>query len=210
MNVENMKKEHIVQLKKGELFLAIAAQQMENKEDLLQEYFGIVFPPAQKNGFTPLGQLPIKEVATGNYMPNGFIGLFKWPNMESVQQFLGEVSPEKLNELRVNIWSELKQHMVVVPENMNITFKEDKVYEVKMLWNENMLNTDIIKKNNGSILIHTSIAGYEDLGKNKAPNTLMIVEWNSLNDAKKVRNMKPLSVEKEEAFYTHFSFPEQK
>jgi len=91
-------KSQTVALKKGELFLAIVGYQMSGKEDLLNEYFGIVFPPAQKHGFTPLGQLPIDEVAIGDFVPNEFIGLFKWPGMESVQGFLGEVSPEELNK----------------------------------------------------------------------------------------------------------------
>jgi len=66
-----------IQLKKGELFVAVVGHQMDGKEELLKEYFGVVFPPAQKYGFTPLGQLNIDKVAAGNFMPNEFVGLFK-------------------------------------------------------------------------------------------------------------------------------------
>ncbi len=202
-------KSQTISLKKGELFLAVIGYQMPDKESLLQEYFSIVFPPAQKNGFTPLGQLPIKKVASGNFMPNEFIGLFKWPNMQSVQAFLSEVSPDRLTKLRMKIWSELKQHMVVVQENTNITFKEDKIYEMKMLWTNKKIKTKQIIKKGGTIVLNSPVAGYEDLGKNTAPNHLLIIEWDSEKIAEKFNTEKGLKVKKEEAFYTSFAFPKK-
>ncbi|OJJ22088.1 hypothetical protein BKI52_08600 [marine bacterium AO1-C] len=199
-----------IRLKKGELFLAVVGYQMAGKEDLLKEYFGIVFPPAQKQGFTPLGQLPIDEVSSGDFNPNEFVGLFKWPGMPSVQAFLKDVSPERLNKLRVKIWSELKQHMVVVPKDLQMTFKENKVYEVKMLWADKMLDIQSINKQGGAIVLNQPIAGYEDLGKHKAPNHLLIIEWDNKESAKQFNQMNPLKLKKEESFYTHFAFPQKK
>lgn len=209
MNSSIMKttKSQTISLKKGELFLAVIGYQMSGKESLLQEYFSIVFPPAQKNGFTPLGQLPIKKVASGNFIPNEFIGLFKWPNMQSVQAFLSEVSPNELTKLRMKIWSELKQHMVIIQENTNITFKENKIYEVKMLWTSKKIKTGQITRKGGNIILNSPIAGYEDLGKNIAPNHLLIIEWNSEKTANTFNYKEALKVKKEEAFYTSFSFP---
>lgn len=210
MDMEKTEKSQTIQLKKGELFLAVVGFQMAGKEALLQEYFGIVFPPAQKNGFAPLGQLPIDKVVAGKFMPNEFVGLFKWPSMENIQAFMGEVSPEKLAELRVKIWSELKQHMVMVPEDMSMTFSENKVYEVKMIWTDQMVNSNAISSNGGRILLNSPIAGYEDLGKNEAPNNILIIEWSDKKSAESFRKMKALKFRKEEAFYTHFTLPEKK
>jgi len=210
MNTSKIIKSQTIKLKKGELFLAVIGHQMEGKETLLQEYFGIVFPPAQKNGFMPLGQLPIDEVATGNFIPNEFVGLFKWPGMTNVQAFMGEVSPEKLTKLRVQIWSELKQHMVMVSEDMEMTFKENKIYEVKMLWNKQMLDSMSITNSGGKILVNSPVAGYEDLGKNEAPNNLIIIEWDDKESAESFKKMNLLKVKKQESFYTHFAFPEVK
>lgn len=210
MNSSQMAKSHIVKLKKDELFLALVGFQMPGKETLLQEYFGIVFPPAQKHGFTPLGQLPIDKIASGNFTPNEFVGLFKWPNMESVKGFMSEVSPEKLAELRVEIWSELKQHMIMVTEDMELTFKENKVYEVKMIWTDSMIDASKISSNGGNVILNNPVAGYEDLGKNKAPNNLLIIEWDSKKSAESFKKMNLLKFDKEEAFYTHFAFPENK
>lgn len=203
-----MIKSQTIQLKKGELFVAVVGYQMEKKEDLLEEYFGIIFPPAQKNGFTPLGQLAIDQVAAGNFMANEFVGLFKWPGMESVQAFLGEVSPDQLAKLRVKIWSELKQHMIIVTEDMEMTFVAGKTYEVKMVWSDQMLSADNIKSSGGKVILNKPVAGYEDLGKNESPNNLMIIEWNNKKSAEEFRKMTALKSKKEEAFYTHFTFPE--
>lgn len=213
MNVSEtseMAKSQTIKLTKNELFVAIVGFQMAGKETLLQEYFGIVFPPAQKYGFAPLGQLPIDKVASGNFMPNEFVGLFKWPSMESVQGFMGEVSPERLTELRVEIWSELKQHMIMVTEDMELTFEENKVYEVKTIWTDDMIDDSKISSNGGNIILNTTVAGYEDLGKNIAPNNLLIIEWDSESSAESFKKMNLLKFDKEEAFYTHFTFPESK
>lgn len=208
MQIMNKAKSQSIQLQKGELFLALVGYQMAGKEALLQEYFGIVFPPAQKHGFTPLGQLLIDEVAVGHFRPNEFVGLFKWPEMASVEKFMGEVSPMKLMELRTQIWSELKQHMIMVTEDFSLTFKEGKVYEVKMLWGDHMIDASKFRKHGGKIVLQSPVAAYEDLGKNKAPSSLLIIEWNNQKSAESFGKMNPLGFDREEAFYTHFAFPE--
>lgn len=205
-----MVKTQTIKLSKGELFIALVGFRMANKETLLQEYFGVVFPPAQKHGFTPLGQLPIDQIATGDFMANEFVGLFKWPSMESVQAFMGEVSPEKLAKLRAKIWSELKQHIIMVPDDIEMNFKENKVYEVKMVWTDKMIDVSKISKNGGTIIFNNPVAGYEDLGKNEAPTNLLIIEWNDKTAAEAFKAMKLLSFNKEEAYYTHFDFPQEK
>jgi len=124
---------------------------------------------------------------------------------------MGEVSPDKLAALRVKIWSELKQHMIMLSEDIEMTFKESKVYEVKMIWSgDEMLNTTKITKNRGRILLNSPISGYEDLGKNNAPNHLVIIEWDSKKSADSFKKMNVLKFEKEEAFYTKFTFPKKK
>jgi len=99
--------------------------------------------------------------------------------------------------------------MMVIQEDTKITFKENKVYEFKMLWSDQMLKTEMITQNGGSILLNSPVAGYEDLGKNTAPTNLLIIEWQNKKSAKSFKKMKLLKPNKEEAFYTHFSFPEQ-
>ncbi|WP_298424437.1 hypothetical protein [uncultured Kordia sp.] len=204
-----LEKNHVIQLKKGELFLVLLGNQMAGKEALLQEYFKTVFPPAQKNGLATLGQLPIEKVAVGDFIPNGIVGLFKWPNMESIQAFLKEISQEELTKLRLKIWNELKQHMIVTQVDRTLIFKENKIYEIKVLWNEHKVSSGMIKKHGGTVLINSLVAGYEDLGKNNPPKSLLIIEWDTTQKADAFRKMNFIKSKKEESFYTHFSFPEK-
>lgn len=210
MTTPKTEKSQTITLKHGELFVAVVGFQMAGKEQLLEEYFGIVFPPAQKFGFTPLGQLPIDKVASGNFMPNEFVGLFKWPDMAGIEGFLGEVSPDQLAQLRVKIWTELKQCMMMVPMDLELTFKENKVYEVILVWNTNTSDSDKISRQGGTVLLNSPVAGYEDLNEGTSPNHLMIIEWPNKQSATSFRKKNQLQFEKEEAFYTHFAFPEEK
>jgi hypothetical protein len=200
---------HSIDLKKGELFLVAIADQKEGKEQLLQEYFGTIMPSAMKNGFTPLGQLHIDQVVKADgYAPNNFIGLFKWPNMESIQAFMTDFSPEELKELRMPIWNEFKAHMIALKRDETFRIDENKLYEVKTIWSKEIIDTNSILENGGRVILNQSIVGYEDLHGNEAPNHIMIIEWEDQKSAKKFRKMKLLKAQKEESFYTHFTlFP---
>ncbi|MEO9513958.1 MAG: hypothetical protein ABJN84_02380 [Flavobacteriaceae bacterium] len=207
--LEDMNKYHTISLKKGELFLVAIADQKEGKEQLLQEYFATIMPSAMKNGFTPLGQLHIDDIVkANNFEPNNFIGMFKWPNMTSVQTFMSDFTPEQLKKLRIPIWNEFKANMIALQEDINLVLDEDKVYEVKTLWTEEMVKVSSISKNGGQVILNQPIAGYEDLKGNEAPNQILIIEWNDKKTADKFGEMNVLKSKKEEAFYTHFTlFP---
>ena len=209
MKTSRMNKTHTIELKKGELFLVAIADQKEGKEQLLQEYFGTIMPSAMKNGFTPLGQLHIDNIVkANNFKPNNFIGMFKWPNMSSVQTFMSDFTPEQLKKLRMPIWNEFKAHMIVLQEDKNLVINESKLYEVVTLLTEEMVEINIISENGGRIILNEPIAGYEDLQGNEAPNHILIIEWNNKKTADTFKKINTLKHKKEEAFYTHFTlFP---
>ena len=155
METSKMDKTHTIVLKKGELFLVAIADQKEGKEQLLQEYFGTIMPSAMKNGFTPLGQLHIDDIVkANNFKPNNFIGLFKWPNMTSVQTFMSDFTPEQLKKLRMPIWNEFKANMIALQEDKNLVINESKLYEVKTLWTKEMVKTNSISKNGGRVILN--------------------------------------------------------
>jgi hypothetical protein len=210
-NMETVKMDnmHTLELKKGELLLIAIADQKNGKEKLLQEYFGTIMPSAMKNGFTPLGQLHIDNIVKAdNFTPNNFIGLFKWPKMESIQAFMTEFTPEQLKELRIPIWNEFKAHMIALQEDKSLVINENKLYEVKTLWTNDMIKTNSISENGGRIIVDQPILGYEDLHGNEAPNHILIIEWNDKKTAETFREMNMIKAQKEEDFYTHFTlFP---
>lgn len=206
-----MTKSQTIKLKKGELFLVISSITKPDAQDLMNAYFGKIFPVASKNGFKPLASLPIDKIVAGNYKPNNFVGLYSWPNMSSVESFLKEMPNSELKPMRMKIWNELKQSVANVTEDFEFTLKEGKVYEVQTLWGDGSMgkkmNQSLIEKYNGKIIIDFPVVSYEDLNNGMPPSQIILIEWSSEKEAKKYR-MKKKSSNKEESFYTHLQIPE--
>lgn len=201
--------EHLIDFKKHEILVVAVADQKPGKETELQDYFNTIMPTAMKNGLSFVGQLHIdKVVKADNYDPNNFIGLFKWPNMQSAMTFGQEFPPNKIKELRIPIWNEFKGHLIAIQKDETIKLNQDKTYEVKFVWSKKGLDAKAIKKNGGKIVLEQTILGYEDLNGHSAPNQLIIIEWASQRSADAFYKSHSLQLDKEEAFYTHFTrFP---
>ncbi len=203
---DEMTKSQTIKLKKGELFLVISSITKPDAQDLMNEYFGKVFPIATKNGFKPLANLPIDKIVSGNYKPNNFAGLYSWPNMTAVQAFLIELPNTELMPMRKKIWVELKQIVGNVTEDFEFTLKEGKVYELQTLWSDGAMdeknNRSLVKKYDGKIIFDFPVLSYEDLSNGTAPSQIILIEWSSNEVADKYR-MKKKSSTKEESFYTH-------
>jgi hypothetical protein len=210
MNNE-MTKSQTIKLKKGELFLVVSSITKPDAQDLMNAYFGKVFPIATKNGFKPLSTLPIDKIVAGNYKPNGFVGLYSWPNMSSVQSFLKELPNSELTPMRVKIWDELKQSVGSVTEDFEYTLKEGKVYELQTLWGDDSKaskkNQSLIEKYDGKIILDFPVVSYEDLNNGMPPTQIVLIEWHTDKDAEKYRMKKKKSSNKEESFYTHLQMP---
>ncbi|MFI1773331.1 hypothetical protein [Thalassobellus citreus] len=209
-NMETMKmtsQSHTLKLKKGELFLIISSITKPGAQNLMNDYFEKVFPIASKNGFKPLASLPIDKVVAGNYKPNNFVGLYSWPSMDAVQAFLMELPNSELTTMRKKIWNELKQVIVSVEMDFEITLHEAKVYEIQTIWNDNQIKEDL-KNFNGNIIFNLPITGYEDLNNGKKPTQTILIEWDSKKDANAYRTRKKPIIE--ESFITHLQLPEQK
>lgn len=209
IKTSKMDNTHTIELKKGELLVVAIADQKTGKEELLQEYFNTIMPTAMQNGLSFIGQLHIdKIVKAKNFMPNNFIGLFKWTNMESVMAFSKKFPPEKIKQLRIPIWNEFKGHVIAIQEDFDLNIDENKVYEVKTLWTKDVIKTNSISQNGGKVLLNQPISAYEDLYEGEAPNQILIIEWNNEKNAETFNKMNMLKPQKEEAFYTHFTlFP---
>lgn len=208
--VMDMTKSQTIKLKKGELFLVVSSITKPDAQDLMNAYFGKVFPVASKNGFKPLASLPIDKIVAGNYMPNNFVGLYSWPSMDAVQSFLTELPNSELKPMRMKIWSELKQSVGNVTEDFEFTLQEGKVYELQSLWSDGSMdeekNRSLVKKYDGKIILNFPVISYEDLNNGTSPSRIILVEWSSDKDAQKYR-MKKKSSDKEESFYTHLQMP---
>lgn len=206
----DMTKSQTIKLKKGELFLVVSSITKPDAQDLMNAYFGKVFPVASKNGFKPLASLPIDKIVTGNYMPNNFVGLYSWPSMDAVQSFLTELPNSELKPMRMEIWNELKQSVGNVTEDFEFTLQEGKVYELETLWGDasmdKKMNRSMAEKHNGKIILDFPVVSYEDLNNGMPPSQMILIEWPSEKKAEKYR-MKKKSSNKEESFYIHLQMP---
>lgn len=202
-----------IRLEKGELFLVISSVTKPGAENLMNEYFGKVFPIATKNGFKPLATLPIDKVVSGDYKPNNFTGLYSWPNMMAVEAFLKELPNSELTPMRKKIWEELKQVIVGVSEDVEFTLYDNKIYEVQTIWSDMPIdeakNTSLIERNKGRVVLSFPVTGYEDLNSGKAPSQVILIEWESEKNATKYRTKKSKYMI-EESFLTHLKIPEKK
>ncbi|NMH87525.1 hypothetical protein [Flavivirga algicola] len=203
-------KQHQITLKKDELLLIISSITKPGAQEAMNGYFQKVFPIASKNGFKPLANFPIDKVVAGSYRPNNFFGLYTWTNQKAVDAFLKELPNSELRPMRLKVWEELKQPVVIVDKETTLTFNEGKVYEITMLWNKKRLKEKKIKKHGGRILFNAPVSGYEDLTSGNAPQQIAIVEWNSEEEAKAYKYHVHGSLDNEEAFYTHIQIPEKK
>lgn len=206
-----MTKSQTIKLKKGELFLVISSITKPGAQDLMNDYFGKVFPIAQKNGFKPLSTLPIDRIVAGNYEPNNFVGLYSWPNMSSVESFLKELPNSELTPMRVKIWDELKQSVGNVTEDFEFTLQEGKIYELQTLWSNDSMaskkDQSLIEKYHGKIILDFPVVSYEDLNNGMPRTQIVLIEWHSDKNAKKYRMKKKKSSNREESFYTHLQMP---
>lgn len=202
-------KSNIITLKKGEVLAIGIANQKGGKEKLLQTYFENIFSIAMELGFSEVAQLQIDEVSKGDFLPNNNIGFFSWPNFQALESFLKIMPQTKLTILRKPIWNELKQYVISLPEDKNITLETNKTYEVKIVWDklqfdEVNYNEDIEKKQ-GRVVLNYPISAYEDLLSNdQTPSRVLLIEWVSKSDALNFNKNHNNNFRKEEAFYTHF------
>jgi len=194
-------------LNPGEIFVSFITDRKANTDELYQSYLTTVFPIAFKHGAVPLGNLFYDEVASGNFNGTDLIGMTKWTNQEGAMGFAKEMPHEKLKELRIPIWNDLKAVGVPITEKMSYTLQEGKTYEYKLVYgalNDIEKSTNKTKKAGGTIILNFSLPIYEDLKGNTAPKKLILVEWDNIETAKKHRANNTNSTQ-EEAFYTHFS-----
>lgn len=203
-------KQITIALNPGEIFVSFVTNRKPNTDELFQSYLNTVFPVAMKHGAVPLANLVLDNVSKGSFGATDFIGLSKWPSVESAMNFSAEMPEEHLNDLRRPIWNDLKIFANPITEKMNITLMEGKTYEYKLVWRETEEDkrslTDITKSG-GKIIFSMPVMDYHDLRGNRAPQFVQLIEWDSATKAEDfVYTTSQLL--KEEAFFTHVEIEE--
>lgn len=201
-----------ISLDQGEVFVSFITNRKPNTDSLFQSYLGTVFPVAQKHGAVPLANLLPDKVVAGAFAATDFIGLTKWPNQAAAAAFSNEMPEEKLDSLRRPIWNNLKVFAIPITKSMSFSIQEGKLYEYKLFWGtEKEINDQLnhTRKHQGVILFDSKVVMYKELQNGKSPDKIVLVEWQSADQANRTRSTQSKTI-REEAFYAHFKMPQTK
>src|SRR5713101_7593394 len=114
-----------INFSKGELLQLVSATYVKGKDEELGEYFQKAFLLATGYGYTPLIQFHVTDVLNGTYHPEGFIGLYKWPNSAASEQFGHDPRWAPIEATRPEVFQELRINTIVLEEDLKMIFKED-------------------------------------------------------------------------------------
>ncbi len=173
---------------KGELLQLVSATYVKGKDKELGEYFQKTFPLATGYGYTPLVQFHVTDVLSGTYHPEGFIGLYKWPSTAAQEQFGRDPRWAPIKATRPEVFRELRVHTIALEEDLAMTFEDDHVYEIQVLWlaknNADAYNQYVkamnatLDKLGGRAIARLNVGMYESLQPwPHQPDHIVILEW---------------------------------
>ncbi|MEK6152335.1 hypothetical protein WIW50_03710 [Flavobacteriaceae bacterium 3-367] len=180
-------KSHTMVFKKGQSMDILSFIQNVGTEEALKEYFGNVFPLANKEGFKIDGTFLIQEPPTwGNYHPGSII-FMSWPSNQARANFRREAKKSAYNYIaaRRKIWKAFHlTEYTNLAEDVSLTLHSDKVYVITAYWLQDSKAFNTAKK---EAMAQMKAAGGElllSLGKGESPNgylyepdVISITEW---------------------------------
>lgn len=178
---------------KGQVFDIIFLNQNPDKDDLLQEYFKLVFPVAQKNGYNPQPGFGIEKYTQGNYHPQSMI-LGYWNSFDSRSNFINEieVSLPDFHKRRRDLWSTFALTYWELQEDLSFEINLDKYNVVTAYWANEEASFSTFKnawvnkaKQHGATLKVELNNGASPFGYYYSPDYLVITQWESEASFKK-------------------------
>jgi len=208
--------------------IAYATVRGGKEMELQTEYFAKILPIAAKYGAKMLGSLQVTAITGGEIHPQ-MIALFEWPNLEAKQKLFEDEAAKKLFPIRDAALTSLKMSYYTVPEDITVTFREDKTYEFFNAWltpeaktalPEYFKQSDASKQNYGPPVFLADLKPFENSPKEDyvlRPHMTGIVEWSStaafygLSADPEFQKATPLlekSLTRIDMIHAKFNFPE--
>jgi len=139
-------------------------------------------------GFRREGMLRITSARAGNFVPDQFIQVLSWPSRSSVEKFNASSEWVKLRETQKDILDELRINSVIIPQDMTITFQNDKIYRVVSLWINPDYPNDFFKyrdalsqtvsQQGGHYILQVEDGNYISyVEPDRPPDLFWIIEW---------------------------------
>ncbi|PWL37831.1 hypothetical protein DKG77_13760 [Flagellimonas aquimarina] len=180
-------------LKKGQVLDIIFLNQNPNKDDLLQEYFKLVFPVAQKNGYNPQPGFGVEKYTQGNYHPQSMVFGY-WNSFDSRSKFLSEIktSLPDFHKRRRDLWSTFALTYWELKKDLSFEINLNKYNVVTAYWaNESSSflkfknNWNNKAKQHGAVIKVELVNGASPFGYYYNPDYLIINEWENEASFKK-------------------------
>ena len=186
--------------KKGKVYeLAFANVKPEKMEQLNKEYFPKAMPLIMKYGGKMLGGFGVVKTDS-KLLKSNMVAIFEWPNAKARLKLLADKNFQKITHLRDEALSKVSLGYFEVPEDKAVTFRSDKVYEfgsanlkpgkkAQADLQEYFKVSEPIKRSYGGTYPEFIVSLDKTNSKGQAtfvPHMQFIVEWDSLEDNKKL------------------------
>ncbi len=185
---EKIPKTQKVIINKGQVLDFLNAIRKPGTDNAMNEYFGEVFPPAQKYGFKlDVTFVTIAPPTQGNYHAQ-FFGVSSWTNKEGRNKFENHKMDFDYKQARREIWSVFNLSFYKnLKKDIEFTVSDDKLYVITAYWIDDMAAFEKAKNKS----IHNMVAaggkemmsiigkGESPLGYYYEPNAIYITEWDT-------------------------------
>ena len=180
----------------GAVMQLIAPVTEAEKRPLRDKYFEMGASTAREYGYTQNGVLVVEKTLIGTFSPNVFV-VSQWSSLNAQKSFQSLPLFSEIKALRREAWEALKLYDYEVSKPTTLTFSTDKVYSVSLAWvNPKAPNSyydfiDSFAKKaealGGKVISITQDISLSDHNPYAvAPQQIVILEWNSVNDIEAV------------------------
>lgn len=180
----------------GAVMQLIAPVTEAEKRPLRDKYFELGAPTAREYGYTQNGVLVVEKTLIGAFSPNVFV-VSQWPSLNAQKSFQSLPLFSEIKALRREAWEALKLYDYEVTKPTTLTFSTAKIYSVSLAWvNPKAPNNyyDFIDRFakkaqalGGKVISITQDISLSDHNPYAvAPQQIVILEWNSVNDIEAV------------------------
>jgi len=175
-------------LKQGQVLSFVTTATKQGAEEARRRYDKRVFELASPLGFRREGTLRITSARAGQYAPDQSMNIWSWPDRSSVEKFKASSEWVELRETQKDILDELRIYSVIIPQDMTITFQNDKIYRVVSLWTNPEYPTDFDKyrdalsetvyQQGGRYVLQIEGGDYQSvINPDRPPDLFWIIEW---------------------------------
>ncbi len=180
--------EFTLSLKQGQVVSFVTTATKQGAEEARQKYDKRVTELASPLGFRREGTLQITSVRAGDFAPDPLMNVLSWPDRSSIEKFKASSEWVELRETQKDILDELRINSVIIPQDMTITFQNDKIYRVVSLWTNPEYPTDFDKyrdalsetvyQQGGRYVLQIEGGDYQSaIDPDRPPDLFWIIEW---------------------------------